>query len=164
MLVDSSRNPFAKTRAGGVILYALNFDLDEDEAFEQIEYIDYTDFTKSDKPSYVVNADLSYHASTQTYRLYITELTSGIYEITFKYISYIKGISILQVNYLNLPTKLNQLSMNPPYDATYQAVKLIESRYDSSLLRSTDTIVVTMGVYHSMLIEATYGSNHVLTN
>lgn len=79
MLVDTSRNPFAKTKPGGVILYALNFDLDEDEAFEQIEYIDYTDFTKSDKASYVVNADLSYHASTQTYRLYITELTKGIY-------------------------------------------------------------------------------------
>ena len=96
--------------------------------------------------------------------MYITELTKGVYEIAFKYISALKGISILQVNYLNIPARLNQLSMNPPYDATYQAVKVIESSYDKVLLRSTDIVVVTMGVYHSMLLEITYGSNHVITN
>lgn len=36
ILVDTSTNPFFKSRPGGVFLYALNFDLDENEAFEEI--------------------------------------------------------------------------------------------------------------------------------
>ena len=31
MVVDSSRNPFLKTRPGGVILYSLNEDFEEEE-------------------------------------------------------------------------------------------------------------------------------------
>ena len=37
-------------------MYALNFDMDEDEAFEEIEYIDSSDLTNDDKPLYIVNA------------------------------------------------------------------------------------------------------------
>ena len=33
MVVDTSFNPFFKSRPGGVIIYALNFDTDLDEAF-----------------------------------------------------------------------------------------------------------------------------------
>lgn len=107
------------------MLYSLNFDLDESEAFEQIEYIDYTDFTGEDKPSYVVNADLTYHPETGTYRLYITEIKKGIYELTFKYNGYLRGITILQVNHIDIPQLLAKTKDNPPYDATYQAAKVI---------------------------------------
>lgn len=63
ILVDTEVDPFHKTRPGGIFLYAINFDLDENEAFEQIEFIDYSDFpTASDTPQYIVNADLNYHS------------------------------------------------------------------------------------------------------
>lgn len=62
-----------------------------------------------------------------------------------------------------MPLMLNKIGMNPPYDATYQAVKVIETVYDGSLLQIKDTIVVTMGTYHTMMFEVVYGAaNHVI--
>lgn len=151
-----------KSRTGGVFIYAFNFDLDEDQAFEEIEYIDFTDFTNSDKPEYVVNADLSYHPETKTYRLYITEIRKGVYEIAFKYNSNIRGITILQVNYINLPSHLAKISMAPPYDSTYQAVKVVETDYNPSLLQSKDTVIVTTGTYHTIMMEVVHSYNHLI--
>jgi len=61
----------------------------------------------------------------QTYRLYITELTKGMFQLTIKYYSNIKAITILHVAKINLPSILIKSGYKPPYDATYQAVKVI---------------------------------------
>ena len=45
-----------------------------------MEYIDGNDFS-IDGPLYVVNADLSYHPDTDTYRLYITDIVKGVFEM-----------------------------------------------------------------------------------
>lgn len=45
MVVDSSSDGYFKTRPGGIVLYALNYDLEEVDMFTEIEYIDGTDFT-----------------------------------------------------------------------------------------------------------------------
>lgn len=109
----------------------------------------------------MVNADLSYHPETKTYRLYITEITKGIYEISFKFNSILKGITILHVNYINVPALLAKAKANPPYDATYQAVKVVESSYDTSLEQSRDLVVLTTGVYHIVLLEVVLDVGHV---
>lgn len=54
---------------------------------------------------------------------------------------------------------LNKINMSPPYDATYQAVKVIETGYDPALLQTRDTIVVGTGMYHTLLVEVLYGAN-----
>lgn len=41
MIVDNDDNPFA--RAGGVYLYHLNFDFDEEDFISFLDYIDYED-------------------------------------------------------------------------------------------------------------------------
>jgi hypothetical protein len=36
ILVDSSLNPFDKLRTGGILLFAVNFDVDNADPFEEI--------------------------------------------------------------------------------------------------------------------------------
>lgn len=102
---------------------------------------------------------MQYNSATKTYTLYLSEITKGIYSIIFKFNSYLKGITILQINYINMPDMLSKLNMNAPYDATYQAVKIVESYYDSSLLQMKHQVVVTTGTYHTILFSVLYGSN-----
>lgn len=102
---------------------------------------------------------MQYNSATKTYTLYLTEITKGIYSIIFKFSSYLKGITILQINYINMPDMLSKLNMNAPYDATYQAVKIVESYYDTSLLQMKHQVVVTTGTYHTILFSVLYGSN-----
>lgn len=85
-----------------------------------------------------------------------------MYELTIKYNGYLKAITILQINYINMPQLLSKINMNPPYDATYQAVKVIESTYDSSLLQTSDIVVVTTGTYHTVMLEIVYGANYAV--
>lgn len=99
-----------------------------------------------------MNADLSYHPETQTYRLYITEITKGVYQMEFKYSG--KGaISILQTNYINIPSMLSKAGSAPPYDATFQAVQLLETDADKSLRKYNDMVAVTTGVYHTIILK-----------
>jgi len=58
-----------------------------------------------------------------------------------------------------MPDMLSKLNMNAPYDATYQAVKIVESYYDTSLLQMKHQVVVTTGTYHTILFSVLYGSN-----
>lgn len=101
---------------------------------------------------YIVSADLSYHRETDTYRLYVSELTEGVFSITFKYLSNTKGISILHTTKIDLPQMLSQSGHMAPYDATYQGVKIVRSSYDKDLEKTKDTVLVTMGVYHTIVL------------
>jgi len=48
-----------------------------------------------------------------------------MYQLTIKYNSNLKGITILHVTKMDLPSILEKSGYKPPYDATYQAVKVI---------------------------------------
>jgi hypothetical protein len=163
ILVDTSRNPFLKSRPGGIFLYAINFDLDENEAFEEIEFIDYSDFpTSSNAPQYIVNADLSYHPETNTYRLYITELTRGVYQMTLRYDRAARRATVLQSYFIDIPSLMTKSGAVPPYDSTFQAIKAVESSYNTALDQSSDLVIITTGVYHTSLLKFVFDGNHRL--
>jgi hypothetical protein len=50
----------------------------------------------------------------------------------------------------------------PPYDATFQAVKVVESVYNTALEQSEDLVVVTTGVYYTVLMRFVFDGNHRL--
>lgn len=123
MVVDSSNNPFLKKRPGGVILYALNEDFEEEQPLEELEYIDGNDFNiEGLSQLYIVNADLSYHPETETYRLYITEIIYGLLVLEFKHNFDAQSITIKEIHLINIPYLLSLHKFAKPYDATFQAV------------------------------------------
>ena len=54
---------------------------------------------------------------------------------------------------------LTKSGSSPPYDATYQAVKLLETEVDFSLKKYKDIVAVTTGVYHTILLNIVYDFN-----
>ncbi len=61
-----------------------------------------------------------------------------------------------------MPSLLNKTGSIPPYDATYQSVKAVQSSYDAALEQSKDLVVITTGVYHTILLECVYDTYHKL--
>jgi hypothetical protein len=79
MIVDNDDNPF--TRAGGIYLYHLNFDLDDTDFISFLDYLDYEDLQIEGFSGipYIGSADLHlpYFSSETEYRLFISEAGSG---------------------------------------------------------------------------------------
>jgi hypothetical protein len=79
MVVDNDDNPFI--RSGGILLYHLNFDFDEEDFITLLDYIDYEDlqiqgFTGT---PFIGSADLHtpFWDVDHEYRLFLTELRTG---------------------------------------------------------------------------------------
>ena len=66
---------------------------------------------------------------------------------------------MIETNYINVPSILSQSDSTPPYDATYQAVKLLETEVYPSLKEYQDIVAVTTGVYHTILLSILYDHN-----
>ena len=49
-----------------------------------------------------------------------------------------------------------------PYDATFQAVTLARSDFNPTLKKSTDIVIVTTGVYHTLQTSISYDTDHKL--
>ena len=82
----------------------------------------------------------------------------------FKYDSDVRQLSILDTNYINIPSLLSKTGAMAPYDATYQAIQVLETDTDFSLKKYTDTVVVTTGVYHTIILKAVFGFDGVLSS
>ena len=90
ILVDVDENPFGLSREGGIVIYAMNHDPYEPEIFDELEFIDSTDLTAANDwpggPCFIGNANFVWTNITDTYRLVITELRSGLFVVDFKYV------------------------------------------------------------------------------
>ena len=80
---------------------------------------------------YIVNADLKYDAVKDVYRLYITDIVQGILIVEFSYQKAAKQITILHKNFIDIPKLLSEQHKKIPYDATYQAIKVVSAVYVS---------------------------------
>ncbi|CAM6002359.1 unnamed protein product [Sphagnum balticum] len=79
MIVDNDDDPFV--RAGGVYLYHLNFDLDDESFISFLDYLDYGDLQIEGFTGlpYIGSADLHfpYFLNEEEYRLFLTEARTG---------------------------------------------------------------------------------------
>jgi hypothetical protein len=108
---------------------------------------------------YIVSADLSYHPETDSYRLYVTEIIKGIFVIEFTHKLGDKEIHITRIQYINVNQLVNEIKQKLPYDATFQAIILIESIRDAELKKSKDIILLTTGRFHTFQMEFLYDKN-----
>jgi hypothetical protein len=51
---------------------------------------------------------------------------------------------------------LSPLGYQLPYDASYQALKLISKKYDQTLKKTSDTILLTTGKFHIIELKIEY--------
>lgn len=89
MLTDTSQYPEYKFEKGQVFLYALAFDKYSGEELEELEVIDENDFMGAhgyDKDeAYIGNSHLAFDPTNDVYRLYLTEVDSGLFVVDFTY-------------------------------------------------------------------------------
>ncbi len=58
-----------------------------------------------------------------------------------------------------MPRLLSSQYKKIPYDATYQAIKLLSSKFDPNSKQYNEKIILTTGMYHSFQIEIIYDFN-----
>jgi len=67
----------------------MNYDPFEPEIFDELEFIDNNDLTTANGwpggPCFIANAHFGFVNITNSYRLVITELTSGFFVVDFKW-------------------------------------------------------------------------------
>ncbi len=86
ILVDTDNDAYRKSRPGGVYLYAVNMDDEIPTAIVEVEYINGDDIGMDEFGDlYINNAELTYHPATQSYRLYMTEMTRGNFVVIIRH-------------------------------------------------------------------------------
>lgn len=88
--------------------------------------------------------------------MYLTDIVKGIFIIEFSYQKAAKKIVVKSVNFIDMPKLLSSQHKKIPYDATFQAIKLLSSKYDANGKQYNEKLIVTTGVYHSFQIELVY--------
>lgn len=78
------------SREGGVLIYALNHDINEPELFDELDFIDTNDLTAAQGWTFgdrifIGNAHLVFTNQSQTYRLALTELRNGVFFVDFSW-------------------------------------------------------------------------------
>jgi len=85
--VDVDPYPQYLLRNGGVFVYALNLDPISQIEMDELDYIDSNDFQAAhgwdNDDAYIGNAHLMYDEQDHTYRMYVTELTNGLFVLDF---------------------------------------------------------------------------------
>jgi hypothetical protein len=162
MLVDTETDPYRKSTKGGIFLYELSSDEDSEEPLTQLEYLDGEDFGMRELGDiYINNAELTYNAGTGTYRLYISEMTKGLFMVEFTHKAGKPDIIIRQIVFIDVKGLLNDLKETLPYDATFQAIALLSSTKDETK-KTTDNLLLTTGRYHTIQLAVTYGTTSAL--
>lgn len=74
------------------------------------------------------NAHLIHSPVTKAFRLYITEITTGMFVVDFTYSSNSTEINIISINFINLKTLLEKYDLHMPLDATFQAITFVTDK------------------------------------
>ena len=122
MIVDVNPSPSIRYRNGAIFLYALDIDsIDDESNLEEIDCIDANDLAGAaswdpSKDVFVGNAFLSYN---KYYRLYVSEVTEGIFVTTFDWRQGDLELNIKVVDYIDVPALLSESHFVMPSDATF---------------------------------------------
>ena len=105
-----------------------------------------------------------YSSKSITYRLFLTEITRGVYVVEFTFDRENQEITILSVSFLDIPLILTQNNIIMPYDATFQAITIVSTSFSESTKIFTDKILITTGVYHTLEIDVAYSSGKTISS
>ncbi len=98
------------------------------------------------------------------YRLYLTEMNRGLLIMEFQHLSGKADIVVRRTYFAELKSFIVGLGETLPYDATFQAVTLIESVRNSAVQMVTDRLLITTGRYHTIQLALTYDSKSNLVS
>lgn len=89
MVTDTSTFPQYHYEKGNIYLYALAFDQDSGDEFDELEIIGEADLLLAQgyyhSQVHIGNSHLTYSLANRAYRLYITEVDSGLFVVDFTY-------------------------------------------------------------------------------
>lgn len=158
VVTDVDMYPQFRLRTGGVYLYALNLDPISSNEMDEIDFIDSNDFQGThgwdEDDVYIGNSHLMYDNYDNTYRLYVTELTHGLFVIDFQFKFGARDINIINTAYIDLNKLLNEHNFHMPNDAVFLAVTHTGFKYNPAL--EVENILVTTSGYHNFEFTLVY--------
>ena len=153
ILVDVDQNTSTSSvREGGVLIYALNHEVENPELFDELEFIDTMDLEAApgwkNGPVYISNAHLIYTNITNTYRLVITEIFNGLFFVDFTWTKGRKSVEITSIEFYDMRSELNKLHLPLPNNAFFQAVTVHEMYHDPLFKYWEVNLIVTTKDFH----------------
>lgn len=149
MLTDTSQYPEYRFDKGRIYLYALTFDRWSGEELEELEIIDENDLVGANgyKNDTVVigNSHMVWDSVNEIYRLYITEVGSGLFVVDFKFEFGRDEINILSIDFVDLNALLEKNNLHMPYGSSFQAVTRVGFKYNPHF--GIESILVTTKHY-----------------
>ena len=166
IVVDVDEYPQFRIRNGGVFVYALNLDPISEIEMDELDYIDSNDFSAAHgwdrDDAYIGNAHLMYDGYDNTYRLYVTEITSGLFVLDFAHKFGSRELEIITMNYVDLNKILQANGFHMPNDAIFLTVTHTSFIYNQYL--EMENILVTTTNFHSFEFTLIYDSNgHIIS-
>lgn len=133
MVTDVSTFPEYKFEKGNIFLYSLAFDQDSGEELDELEIINEDDLLLAQgyyrSSVYIGNSHLTYSSANRAYRLYVTEVDSGLFVVDFTYTVGQRELTILKTSFIDLKALLEKNNLHLPNDGSFQAVTKLNSRY-----------------------------------
>ena len=131
---------------------------------DELDVIDSNDFMGcpgwTEDNAYLGNAHLLYWGSFDTYRLYITEISHGLFVVDFTRHFTDPEITILRTTFVDLHKMLAENNYHMPDDAIFLAVAYVKT-VPSPHFYSENMVVTTRG-YHNFEIEMNYDNKGFL--
>ena len=118
-----------------------------------------------DKRVHIGNAHFAYTNVSDTYRLIISELTSGIFVVDFTFNKVRDSISITAITYINLNDELNEQGFHMPSNAYYQAITVLDEYYSIQFGYWEIDLLITTHNFHTLQVGLHVSKNgQVLSN
>ena len=135
ILIDVDEEPSILSREGGVLIYAINHNINEPELFDELDFIDTNDLLAAQGWTYgdqvfIGNAHLVYTNESEVYRIAITELRNGVFFVDFKWRRGMREIEVLKIEFLDLRQELFNDHLPMPNMAFFEAVTVSNQYYD----------------------------------
>ena len=141
-------------REGGVIVYRINHNGDEVEAFDELEVLDSNDFmdTKgwNEEKAYIGNSHVVWTNDTSLYRLLVTEVRYGLFLVDFKWANGRDELTIVKTNFINVKELLGNISYPLPNDAHFASVAILNEVYNGVSEYWLLDVVVSIRGFHSV--------------
>jgi hypothetical protein len=103
-----------------------------------------------------------FDAYDNVYRLYVTEVTKGLFVLDFAYKFGARDINVITMQYIDLNDLLKQNNLHMPNDAYFLAVTHTGFRYNPHF--EMETVLVTTNNFHSFEFTLIYDDDGHLVN
>lgn len=112
-LTDADEEFHYTQREGAVIVYRINHDGSDVEAFDELEVLDSNDFWDTagweHEKAYIGNSHIVWTNDTSLFRILVTEVRYGLFLVDFKWVNGRDELSIVKTNFINLVDLLQKI-------------------------------------------------------